>query len=150
LSEDRVRGYKHFANKLWNITRFVLTANVDATYEQDAALTEADAALVHELSELVASVSDLITRNRIDLASDHLYHFAWHRFADEILEDSKPIISGDDQTAQASRQLTLLKIHTTLIKLLHPFMPFVTEAIWKELPSHVKDRDMLMVSAWPR
>ncbi len=149
LSEDRVRGYKHFANKLWNITRFVLTSNADAEYTAVATLTPQDEALRTELRDLISSVTHHFERNRIDLASDQLYHFAWHRFADEILEESKPIISEGDTEKKASRQRILLEIHATLMKLLHPFMPFVTEAIWQELPQHVKDRDLLMVAGWP-
>jgi valyl-tRNA synthetase len=76
-----------------------------------------------------------------------LYQFAWRRFADEILEESKPIVNGEDAVAKASRQYILNEILMTLLKLLHPFMPFVTETIWQELPQ--KDSDLLMVATWP-
>lgn len=147
LSEDRVRGYKHFANKLWNITRFVLTSCEGADLSKRPALTPADTALLHEAQELIVNITDHFERKRIDLASDTLYQFAWHRFADEILEASKPVISGDDAAAKESRQYVLYSTLLTLLKLLHPFMPFVTETIWQKLPQ--KDSDMLMVAEWP-
>lgn len=149
LSEDRVRGYKHFANKLWNITRFVLTATHDIPQTSGHANTEADSKLDEELSELIRSVNTHFEKHRIDLASDELYHFAWHRFADEILEESKAILAGEDTEAKISRQQQLRKTLTTLLTLLHPFMPFVTETIWQQLPKELKERDLLMVTKWP-
>lgn len=149
LSEDRVRGYKHFANKLWNITRFVLTATTDYNASSKPPYTKADEQLSAELAELVETVTKHFETNRIDLASDVLYQYAWHRFADEILESSKPIMTGDDATARQSRQAILLEILTTLLKLLHPFMPFVTETIWQQLPHEARTEEILMVAAWP-
>ena len=147
LSEDRVRGYKHFANKLWNITRFVLTSIEGANISFIPKLTPADAALASELQEFVTTITDHFERKRIDLASDMLYQFAWHRFADEILEESKSILNGEDTEAKLSRQYLLNEILVTLLKMLHPFMPFVTETIWQQLPQ--KDTDILMVAPWP-
>ncbi len=142
LSEDRVRGYKHFANKLWNITRFVLENN-DAVGE----LNGADKKLVAEAETLAQEVSKQIDQFRLDLAADAVYHFVWDRFAAEIIEESKMILKGTDQAAAASRRATLYALLTTSLKLLHPFMPFVTEAIWQKLPA--KDSDLLMVAPWP-
>ncbi|HWP61222.1 MAG TPA: valine--tRNA ligase, partial [Candidatus Paceibacterota bacterium] len=143
LSEDRVRGYKHFANKVWNISRFVL--------EQEpaggTALSEADQELVREAERTAAEVSSAIDKFRLDLAADTIYHFLWHRFADEILEHSKPILKGADESAKTSRAAALYEILTISLKLLHPFMPFVTEAIWKELPQ--KESELLMIAKWP-
>jgi valyl-tRNA synthetase len=150
LSEDRVRGYKHFANKLWNITRFVLTSSADFDFNADTPLSSPDEALWSEFSDVIASVTDHFERHRIDLASDQLYHYAWHRFADEILEESKPVMSGTDAALKGSRQLLLLRILRDLLKLLHPFMPFVTETIWQQLPKQLKDASILMVATWPQ
>jgi valyl-tRNA synthetase len=157
LSEDKVRGYKHFANKLWNISRFVLE-----NYEvedfggqtskwrsdlQTVTLLPEDQKLIDEAHELGNRVSKHIDQFRLDLAADAIYHFVWDRFAAEILEESKPILSGSDAKATASRRYTLYAILDTSLRLLHPFMPFVTEAIWQELP--VKESDQLMVAKWP-
>ena len=144
LSEDRVRGYKHFANKLWNITRFVL----ESTHDMDAGakLSETDAKLVGEAQELVKDASKNIDSFRLDLAADQIYHFVWDRFAAEIIEESKSILkeTGD---MRASRQRMLHDILLISLKALHPFMPFVTEAIWQKLPQ--KDAELLMAAKWP-
>ncbi len=142
LSEDRVRGYKHFANKLWNITRFVLENPQDG----EATLTVEDEKIVAEAQEVAKLVSSNIDTFRLDLAADQIYHFVWDRFAAEILEESKPIFKAGGEAA-ASRARALYTILDTSLRLLHPFMPFVTEAIWQQLPN--KQSDLLMVSKWP-
>ena len=156
LSEDKVRGYKHFANKLWNISRFVLE-NTEVTTEETPLLPE-DEKLVEEARALAKEVTTNIERFRLDLAADATYHFVWDRFAAEIIEQSKSIfwrgelpskgmkIDTSSNVAQ-SRQRALYEILMISLKLLHPFMPFVTEAIWQELPE--KETDQLMVAQWP-
>ena len=152
LSEDRVRGYKHFANKLWNIARFVLE-NQDPkgrTFEgsQGPTLEATDEKIVQEALTIAQDVSRHIEKFRLDLAADIAYHFVWDRFAAEILEESKPILKGSDAAARQSRAAALYEILLISLKLLHPFVPFVTEAVWKELPQ--KESDLLMVAPWPR
>ena len=149
LSEDRVRGYKHFANKVWNIARFVLESQ-DPTLEASAQayeMNEADTEKVREARRLAAEISKHIDTFRLDLAADAIYHFVWHRFADEIIEESKVVLKGDDPIARASKAHMLYELLMISLKLLHPFMPFVTEAIWQQMPH--KDSDMLMVAKWP-
>ncbi len=143
LSEDRVRGYKNFANKIWNITRFVLE-NTDGT---EAAVNDEDQKLIVEVDAIARDMAKHIESFRLDLAGDAIYHYVWDRFAAEIIEASKPILNGEDAAAKASRAYALYRIHNTFLRLLHPFMPFVTEAIWQKLPT--KDRDLLMVAEWP-
>ena len=148
LSEDRVRGYKHFANKLWNITRFVLENRELTITDAVAPRTDADAVLIEEARALIANVTQNIEKFRLDLAADALYHYTWDRFAAEILEESKPIVKGDDAALRQSRAATLYEILTMILRALHPFMPFVTEAIWQKLP--LKDAEVLMIARWPR
>ena len=78
-----------------------------------------------------------------------MYHYIWHQLADTVLEESKEILSGSDAGALRARQAVLATCLTTSLKLLHPFMPFVTEAIWQELPPQMRDAPLLMVAAWP-
>jgi valyl-tRNA synthetase len=146
LSEDRVRGYKNFANKIWNISRFVL----ESCEKKDlkAALTETDAKLLGEARVVAAEVGNHIESFRLDLAADAIYHFAWDRFAAEIIEESKPIIKAGGAEAD-SRARMLYESLIVILKTLHPFMPFVTEAIWQKLP-HEKDASILMVAPWTR
>jgi len=139
--ESRVRGYKMFANKVWNIARFVLEGG------DGGVINEADARLLAEARDIAAQVTKNIDEYRLDLAADTVYHYLWDRFAAEIIEESKPILKGDDQAARASRAQVLREILTMSLKMLHPFMPFVTEAIWQKLPQ--KDSELLMVAKWP-
>jgi valyl-tRNA synthetase len=144
ISEEKIRGYKNFANKLWNITRFVLE-NFEKTENSSDAVPEG--ALMEELNRTISEIAKHFEEYRIDLAFEKLYQYAWHRFADEILEESKPILNGGDATAATSRAATLYAILTNILKLLHPFMPFVTEEIWTHLPK--KDAEMLLIAPWP-
>lgn len=147
LAEDRVRGYKHFANKVWNITRFVLETTSDLKNEGfTKPLIPSDQKLVAEAEELAKNVSENIEKFRLDLAGDAIYHYVWDRFAAEILEESKQVLKNAGAAA-ASRRRTLYEILMISLKLLHPFMPFVTEAIWQKLPQ--KDAKLLMVTSWP-
>ncbi len=150
FDESKVKGYKHFANKLWNIARFVLENAEKAgvtTLEPNPALVPADLAHLQTLNALTKEVTDDFENYRIYLAADKLYHYAWHELADKILEESKPILASDDETAKTSRAQLLLFLLDRTLRLLHPFMPFVTEEIWQSMPT--KDADFLMVARWP-
>lgn len=149
LSEDKVRGYKHFANKVWNITRFILTNTADHTADASVSYSERDREILDTLHTTVRDVTDDIESFRLYLAAEKAYHYVWHELADKVLEESKEVLNGDDAEARRARQAVLTECLATSLKLLHPFMPFVTEAIWQELPEEMKDRDMLMVSTWP-
>ncbi len=129
ISEDKVKGYKHFANKLWNIARFVLSQERSGDIKEE---------LKAEFDALIVDVTNDIEEFRIYMAGEKLYHYLWHRFADEIIEESK----GKDGYAA-----TLYYILENSLKLLHPFMPFITEEIYQSLPT--KDSKYLMIAKWP-
>lgn len=150
LSEDKVRAYKKFANKIWNITRFTLGSIEGADWSTEPTLSERDNEILVELKAKVAEVSTDIESFNLYLAAEKSYHYVWHELADKILEESKPLIAGDDAVTKYARQYVLRECLVTSIKLLHPFMPFVTETIWQELPSELKDQDILMVAKWPK
>ena len=150
LSEDKVRGYKHFANKIWNISRFVLE-NTDEV-DLDAPYSENDQRIWDKFTLHKKDITEDIENYRLYMAAEKTYHYLWHEFADKILEHSKTIFAGEspEETGVefiASRKKLLYSILTENLKLLHPFMPFVTEAIWQRLPH--KDSDTLMVARWP-
>ena len=129
MSEDKIRGYKHFANKLWNIARFVLSQECAGEIKENVKA---------EFDALAVEVTNDIEEFRIYMAAEKLYHYLWHRFADEIIEESKGKIEYG---------ATLYYILENSLKLLHPFMPFITEEIWQSMPT--KDTDFLMVARWP-
>lgn len=145
MSEDKINGYKHFANKLWNISRFVLE-NTNLA-QKDTDLTQKDAELLTECDALTKDVTTDIEGFRIYLAAEKLYHYAWHELADRIIEESKPIFAGTDNAARASRARLLLALLDRTLRLLHPFMPFITEEIYQSMPT--KDSEFLMVARWP-
>jgi valyl-tRNA synthetase len=129
LDPKKIEAYKKFANKLWNIARFVLS-------QEHAG--ELMPALVEEFDTMAADVTKDIAEYRIYMAADKLYHYVWDRFAAQIIEESK---------GKPEYGATLYYILENSLKLLHPFMPFVTEEIWTALPDR---KNLLMVEKWPR
>jgi valyl-tRNA synthetase len=148
LSEDKVRAYKNFANKIWNITRFVLSNIDEENIKNKPTLSERDTKWIESLEEITKKVSENIEGYRPDFAADEIYHFVWHNFADKYIEEVKPILENGDEAEKKSAQWTLYEILTTCLKLLHPFAPFVTEEIWQALPE--KDSDVLINAPWPK
>ncbi len=145
LREDKVKGYKHFANKLWNITRFILE-NTDGA-DLTVSYTETDQLLRTRLDDVLQDITRDIREHRLYMAAEKLYHYAWHELADVIIEESKPLLAGSDGAAAASRKRLLIELLTDTVTALHPFMPFVTEEIYQSLPT--KTTDLLMVAPWP-
>jgi len=147
FDESKVKGYKHFANKLWNVTRFVLDTTKDYDLSKKPELFHDDELLLDPMKDYIAQVTKDLENYNLHLAAERIYGYVWNTFADKILEESKPILNGPDESAKISRGWTLYAILVINLKLLHPFMPFVTEEIWQELPK--KDSEMLMVAKWP-
>jgi valyl-tRNA synthetase len=128
LDPKKIEAYKKFANKLWNITRFTLMQERKG---------EIIPVLKEEFDAMAADVTKDIVEDRIYMAAEKLYHYAWDRFAAEILEESK----GKPEYAE-----TLYYLLENSLKLLHPFMPFITEEIWGSLPGK---NSLLIVERWP-
>jgi len=148
LSEDKVKGYKHFANKLWNITRFVLTSIENEKLEKSFTnYSEKDKELINDRNTLISDITLDLENFRLYLAGEKLYHYAWHNFADIILEESKEILKTGTDTEKKSRKQFLLHTLSTLLITLHPFIPYVTEEIWKDMP--IEDKTMLIIEKWP-
>ena len=148
LSKDKIKGYKNFANKLWNITRFILSSTENITLDETfSAWSEKDAVLRKEFTDLTAEITREYDEYKFHIVSEKLYHYAWHALADVILEDSKKVFAEGTPEEKSSRAQFLLHTLYDLLKLLHPFMPFVTEEIWGLLPH--KNGRLLMVTRWP-
>ena len=150
LGEEKIKAYSKFANKLWNITRFVLenTKTFDGTIN---ILDTEDAESFREFEAFLEEITKEMHEYKFYLVAEKLYHYSWHTFADIIIERSKQKIiasesSGTVASADSARTLLAL-IFPKLITTLHPFMPFVTEEIWSFMPN-TKGR-MLMVEKWP-
>lgn len=147
ISVEKVRGYKNFSNKLWNISRFILE-NTEGIKELEINLSEEDQNLLSEANELAKNVTADMEAYRFHLASEKIYHFVWDRLASEIIEQSKSILKNGNQEADSRKKL-LLELLRLSLKLLHPFVPFVTEELWSLLPKKAEDRDLLMIEKWP-
>ncbi|MSU56537.1 MAG: valine--tRNA ligase [Candidatus Taylorbacteria bacterium] len=150
ISEDKIRGYKNFANKLWNIVRFVIENTQGEIFEDGfTGYTETDAKLREERHEMFVDVTKDMEEYRFYMAAEKLYHYAWHTFADKILEESKVIFEKGTDVEKKSRKQLLIHSLDKILKTLHPFIPFVTEEIW-QLWKQPKGKDgMLMVAEWP-
>jgi len=133
LSEDNIRGQRNFANKIWNIARFVL---LDRTVKK-APPNADDRKILGELTTTIKKVTKALDTYRLNEAAAELYEFIWHKFADVYLEKVK----GRRAEAQPTLELVL----KNSLQLLHPFMPFVTEALWQELG----EKELLITSPWP-
>ncbi|KKS77080.1 MAG: Valyl-tRNA synthetase [Parcubacteria group bacterium GW2011_GWC1_43_11b] len=141
LAEDKIKAYKHFSNKLWNISRFILS------YAPTDNETPTEANLLKEFNELATAVTNDLENYRFYLAGEKIYHYAWHRLADEIIEESKAILATPGEVADTRRQTLRLILGQTL-KLLHPFMPFVTEELW-QIGKFSTTSSLLIVEDWP-
>ncbi|KMM74573.1 valyl-tRNA synthetase [Xanthomonas sp. NCPPB 1128] len=136
----RAEGYKNFCNKLWNASRFVLmnTPGGDSGVgsresQQLAPVTDAEKWILLRLQAVTAEAQAQFAAYRFDLLAQCLYEFAWNEFCDWFLELAKPALSGDDAAAADSTRHTLLHVLETLLRLLHPLTPFLTEELWQQV-----------------
>ncbi|MBI3421166.1 MAG: valine--tRNA ligase [Candidatus Sungbacteria bacterium] len=145
---DKVKAYRNFANKIWNATRFVLMHVDAAPSGRGLRYTNQEQAMRAKLASLVSATTADLELFRLHQAADRLYHFFWHYYADKVLEEVKHNLEQQENLRDKKAAAALLwEFHTTLLKLLHPFMPYVTEAAWEKLP-HQKST-LLMVAPWP-
>ncbi|RLC30876.1 MAG: valine--tRNA ligase [Deltaproteobacteria bacterium] len=147
LSEERIQGYRHFVNKIWNAARFVqMNLKGAATALADAGpLSLADRWILTRLGKVCSDVSEALEGYRFNEAANLCYQFIWHELCDWYLEMAKHGLQEDDAARKATRA-TLKTALLASLKLLHPFMPFVTEEIWHKL---CPDESSIMVAAFP-
>lgn len=145
ISDDKARAYKKFANKLWNITRFVLEQTTENDEEAPEKITEIDTTYVKEFHSQISEINEDMDNYQYHLASEKLYSYIWHTFADVIIEEKKKDLT-DEKHAPSARYLLRHILKTSCI-ILHPFMPFITEEIWQSLKK--PDEPDLIVTDWP-
>ncbi len=146
ISEDKIKGYKNFANKVWNISRFIFESTVGATYDasfKDS--SEKDSALIKERDVFVTDITSDMDNYRFYMAAEKIYHYIWHSLADVYLEESKKIFAEGTDAEKMSRKQFLLSTLRIVLALLHPFMPFLTEEIWSSLDG----AGFLIIAPWP-
>ncbi|MBM4346639.1 MAG: valine--tRNA ligase, partial [Deltaproteobacteria bacterium] len=156
LSESRTEGYRHFANKIWNASRFALM-NLEALIPDETAgkrppeeLNLPDQWIRRRLNETIRSVRKALDEYKFNEACHVLYQFIWHEFCDWYLEMAKLYLYRErDSKRQDSTRRTLVEVLDAILRLLHPFMPFITEEIWQRLPVQ-KENESIMVSEFPK
>ncbi|HXF44153.1 MAG TPA: valine--tRNA ligase [Candidatus Paceibacterota bacterium] len=144
ISEDKIRGYRNFATKVWNIARFVLMNKVKSGAKPK--FTAADRKHLSYLKRMKTQVTKHLERFEFHLAAEKIYHYIWHEFADKIIEAAKPRLKNGKKSERLTAYKLIETILTESVKMLHPFMPFVTEEIYQNLPS--KKEKVIMVENW--
>ena len=145
-SRDKVEAARNFANKVWNASRFVLMNVTEKKEFLPEQLETADKWILSRLQETVKDVSDHMEDGDFGLAATKIYDFAWSEFCDWYIELSKSRLLGEDGESKETVKAVLLYVLTDLLKLLHPFMPFLTEQVYKYLP---ESEGFLMLQKWP-
>ncbi len=148
LSEERIRGYRHFVNKMWNAARFVImNLGLERDVEgKNMASSLQDRWILTRLGKVSEEVAQAIEDYRFNDAATLCYRFVWHEFCDWYLEMAKEVLYGQDESARESSRSVIQEVLMAVLKLMHPFMPFVTEEIWQRLP---KGKGSIMTAKFP-
>ncbi|ADL42362.1 valyl-tRNA synthetase [Caldicellulosiruptor obsidiansis OB47] len=146
---EKVEANRNFANKIWNAARFVLmNLDIDTSFKPDESkFTFTERWILSRLDTLISEVTENLEKFEIGIAAQKLYDFIWDEFCDWYIEMSKPTLYNKEASNNKEVQYVLLTVLTDILKLLHPFMPFVTEEIYLNLP-HVEES--LVIATWPR
>jgi valyl-tRNA synthetase len=155
FSTDRVEACRNFANKLWNASRYVLmniTEDMDIKGEvsNPDELSSADRWILSRINDISEEVTINLEKYEIGVAAQKLYDFVWNELCDWYIELSKPVLYSDDKKAKECVMEILLYTLTRVCKLLHPFMPFITEEIWQNLPQGATKSESIMIAQWPK
>ena len=135
LSEERMAGYRAFANKIWNASRFVLMSLESEEFQvKEEELTLADRWIRSRLARITAEINEALEQYKFYEAAERIYHFVWHEFCDWYIELVKPALKAGKKTTEA----VLVETLDQILRLLHPFIPYITEEIWQHLPSSGK------------
>ena len=145
---EKVEANRNFCNKLWNASRFVfMNVEDDVKNIDDVELQIEDKWIISSLNDVIDEVSTNLNKYEIGIAAEKIYDFTWNVFCDWYIELVKPRLYGDDSNLKESAISVLIYTLTNVIKLLHPFMPYITEEIYSYLPNK---NDMLINETWPK
>ncbi|WP_309774003.1 valine--tRNA ligase [Nitrobacter vulgaris] len=148
LSPQRVEGYRNFATKLWNACRFAEMNDcvVPAQFDPTAATETLNRWIVHETVRATCEVTEAIESSRFNDAAGTIYRFVWNVYCDWYLELAKPVILGEDGPAKSETRAMVAWARDEILKLLHPFMPFITEELWTVTSAR---KQLLTLTEWP-
>ena len=143
---ERCEAMRNFANKIWNASRFVMMNLTIEKNELPDKLELEDRWILSKLNSLIREVTENLDKFELGIAASKIYDFIWDSYCDWYIELTKPRLNGDDEQARTGAQKVLLYVLTETLKLLHPFMPFITEEIWQALPH---EGEVLMTQSYP-
>ena len=148
FSSDKIDGTRNFMNKVWNASRFVLMNCEDKQLVDisEAKLTLADKWILTKLNQTIKTVTELMEKYELGMACQTLFDFVWSEFCDWYIELTKPVLYGTDEIARRDTLSVLVYTLDKILKLLHPFVPFITEKIYQDLPNHAES---IMVERYP-
>jgi valyl-tRNA synthetase len=152
IGPSRVEVNRNFATKLWNAARFCEMNGCDTREDFDPSKVThtVNKWIVAEAAKTAAEVTDALEAYRFNDAAGAVYHFVWDVFCDWYLEFIKPLLNGTDEGAKAEARMTAAWVRDTILKLLHPFMPYITEELWARTVEHLTPRKSLLIEAeWP-
>ena len=146
---ERCEAMRNFANKIWNASRFVMMNLTIDKCELPEKLELEDKWILSRLNTTVKEMTENMEKYELGVAAQKIYDFIWDDYCDWYIELTKARLQGDDQDAKVRAQQVLLYVLTDFLKLLHPYMPFLTEEIWQALPHAEGAGDFLMLEHWP-
>jgi len=164
LSEAKIKGYRNFTNKIWNASRFVSLRVTDGDLQSgelgeskigdlkidEKLLTDADKKILEEHKETVKSVTENINKFKFSFAGEKLYEYFWHSFCDRYIEESKEQLEANNLELATNTKKILIKILSETLVMLHPYIPFVTEAVWQEIKVFTPElSESIIISRWP-
>ena len=144
---ERCEAMRNFANKIWNASRFLMMNLTIDRCELPDRLELEDKWILSKLNSVIPEVTENMERYELGVAAQKVYDFIWDSYCDWYIELTKTRLQGDDEDSKVRAQQVLCYVLTDMLKLLHPFMPFITEEIWQALPH---EGDFLMLSQWPQ
>ena len=144
---EKCEAMRNFCNKIWNASRFVMMNLTVGDCRLPEKLETEDKWILSKLNQVIKEVCDNMDSFELGVAAGKIYDFIWDSYCDWYIELTKPRLNGEDAAAKESAQRVLLYVLTEILKLLHPFMPFITEEIWQALPH---EGEALMIAEYPR
>ena len=153
LSLQRVESNRNFANKIWNIARFIVTNLPDHYIRSSSSILQPSALperwIISRLNQVIADSTRLIDAYEFGQAGNQIYEFLWSDFADWYVEIAKISLQGNDEAAKTRTRNILVHVLDQTLRLLHPFVPFITEAVWQKLPHLSGAAPALIIARWP-
>lgn len=148
---ERCEAMRNFANKIWNASRFLMMNLTIDKCQLPEKLELEDKWILSKLNRVIHEITDNMDRYELGVAAQKIYDFIWDDYCDWYIELTKTRLQGEDEDSKVRAQQVLCHVLTQMLKLLHPFMPFITEEIWQALPHEegVGEQDFLMLQSWP-